>query len=406
MHLFTVLAVFFSLAAMWGSTFNSSSLFITPIQDSLGATRAQMVVGVTIKGLGTIIGSFFCAYILKRMQIMRVMRVSGLLLVGSIFALSFVQNIPQYYLVLAFQTIITSIGGYIPLSMIIQRWFEINTSVVMGFAFMGSGFGGMIYNWLGGIWIPDMGWRQTYVIFGIITFAVLFITFSILRPTPYHFNLRPLGAEEDDDAHHESDTQEASIGANIKDELKSIRFWLFLIAIFLTTMITNVLFNNLSPHVIDFGYSLTQASRISSAMMIFLMLGKPVIGYLFEVLGLKGASIICTLSMAIGLISAIFISQSFFVITLIIASGIGFAYGSVSYPAYSHRLFGPKNYAGFSSLLQIVSGAGSIISPLITGALYSRTGSYIVSFSVALVYCVIAILIWMVALPKRGREPY
>ncbi len=406
MHWITVLAVFFSLAAMWGATFNSSSLFITPIQESLGATRAEMVVGATVKGLGTIIGSFFCACILKRLQIMRVMWISGFLLVGSIFALSFVQNIPQYYLVLALQTIITSIGGYIPLSMIIQSWFEKRTSVATGMAFMGSGFGGMIYNWLGGIWIPSLGWRQTYMIFALITLGILLITFSIIRPTPYHFNLRPLGAEEVYDDANEPAEQESYAGAEISDELKSARFWLFLLAIFLTTMITNVLFNNLSPHVIDSGYSLTEAARISSVMMIFLMLGKPVIGYMFETLGLKGASIVSTISMAVGLISAIFISQGFFVITLIIGSGIGFAYGSVAYPAYSHRLFGQKNFASFSALLQIVSGAGSILSPLITGALYSHTGSYNISFTIALFYCVIAILIWLFALPKRGREPY
>ncbi|NLB09868.1 MAG: MFS transporter [Clostridiaceae bacterium] len=406
MHLLTVLAVFFALAAMWGSTNNSSSLFITPIQESLSATRAQMVIGVTVKGLGTIIGSFFCARILQKIQLMRVMWISGLLLTGSIFVLSFVQSIPQYYAVLALQAIITSIGGYIPLSMIIRNWFEKNTSVVMGFAFMGSGFGGMVYNFLGGIWIPGLGWRRTYVIFGFITLAVLIIAFSILRSTPYHFNLRPLGAGEADDVQNEPVEQELPVGAEIKSEIKSSRFWLLLAAVFLTAMITNELFNNLPPHMIDSGYSLTQAARISSATMIFLMLGKPVIGYMFEVFGLKGASIICTLSMALGLISAIFISESFFTFTLITASGIGFAYGSVAHPAYSHRLFGPKNYAVFSSLMQIVSGAGSIISPLVTGFLYSRTKSYIVSFSAALVYCVIAICIWLFVLPKRGREPY
>ena len=93
MHLLTVLAVFFALAAMWGSTNNSSSLFITPIQESLSATRAQMVIGVTVKGLGTIIGSFFCAHILQKIQLMRVMWISGLLLTGSIFVLSFVSKI-------------------------------------------------------------------------------------------------------------------------------------------------------------------------------------------------------------------------------------------------------------------------------------------------------------------------
>lgn len=293
------------------------------------------------------------------------------------------------------------------MSMIIQNWFEKKTSVVMGFAFMGSGFGGIIYNWLGGIWIPSLGWRQTYLIFAAITFVVLSVTFSILRPTPYHFNLRPLGAEQNNDkVKSEPVRQELLPGAEVEDELKSARFWMFMLAIFLVGMGSNALFDNVSPHLIDSGYSLTQAARISSALMVFLMLGKPAVGYLFDTFGIKSASIISTLLMAIGLISAIFISQNFFIITLVVGAGIGFASLSVAFPIYCYGLFGAKNYPGFSSLLQIAHSTGKIISPLVVGALYDQTGSYTLSFYIALMYHVAVLLIWVFVLPKHGREPY
>ncbi|HZW97848.1 MAG TPA: MFS transporter [Bacillota bacterium] len=406
MHWITALAVFFALAVMWGSTLNSASLFITPMQASLGATRAEMVIGVTVKGVGSIIGSFFCANILKRLKVLRVLRIGGLLLVGSVFALSLVQNISQYYLVLAIQSIVISVGGYIPMSIIIQNWFEKKTPVVMGIAFMGSGFGGIIYNWLGGIWIPRLGWRQTYVLFSIITLVVLLITLSIVRSTPFHFGLRPLGAEEGNEVKNESGEQKSLAGAKIKEELKSARFWMLLLAIFLISMGSDALFYNVSPHLIDTGYSLTVAARISSAMMVFLMLGKPIVGYLFEMLGLKLASIISTLLMIIGLISAVFISRSFFIITLVIGAGVGFASLSVSFPTYASKLYGARDYANFSSCLQIANSVGKIVGPLIVGALFSRTGSYTSSFYVALLYNVIVLLIWLFVLPKRGREPY
>lgn len=406
MHWITALAVFFALAVMWGSTLNSASLFITPMQASLGATRAEMVIGVTVKGVGSIIGSFFCANILKRLKVLRVLRIGGLFLVGSVFALSLVQNILQYYLVLAIQSIVISVGGYIPMSIIIQNWFEKKTPVVMGIAFMGSGFGGIIYNWLGGIWIPRLGWRQTYVLFSIITLVVLLITLSVVRSTPFHFGLRPLGAEEGSEAKNESGEQKSLVGTKIKEELKSARFWMLLLAIFLISMGSDALFYNVSPHLIDTGYSLTVAARISSAMMVFLMLGKPIVGYLFEILGLKLASIISTLLMIIGLISAVFISRSFFIITLVIGAGVGFASLSVSFPTYASKLFGAKDFAGFSAALQIANSVGKIIGPLIVGALFSRTGSYTSSFYVALLYNVVVLLIWLFVLPKRGHEPY
>ncbi|HHU07169.1 MAG TPA: MFS transporter [Clostridiaceae bacterium] len=405
MHWITVLVVFCALASMWGATLNSSSLFISPMQESLGATRAEMVIGVTVKGIGSIIGSFFCAYILRKIQVVKLLRIGGLLLVGSVLALSFVQNIPQYYFVLAIQSVIISIGGYIPFSIVIQNWFEKKTSVAMGLAFMGSGFGGIVYNWLGGIWIPSLGWRHTYVIFSIITLVILLITLSIVRATPFHFGLKPMGAE-DNGTISEPVEQELLVGAEVIDELKSVRFWMLMLAIFLLAMGSNALFYNVSPHLIDSGYSLTQAARISSAMMVFLMFGKPVVGYSFDRFGITTTSIISTMLMALGLVSAIFISHKIFIITLVIGGGVGFASLSVATPIYASRLFGIKNYAGFSSLLQIAYSAGKIIGPIVIGVLFSKTGSYTVSFYVALMYLAVVLLIWLFVLPRQGREPY
>ncbi len=404
MHWVTVLALFFALAAIWGSTLNSSSLFITPIQESLNATRPEMVMGMTVKGLGNIVGAFLCAYLLRRMPVIKLVRIAGLLLVASIFALVYVQSIAQYYLVLTIQSALTSIGGYIPMSIIIHNWFEKYTSLAIGMAFMGSGFGGMIYNYLGGIWIPSLGWRKTLVFFGILTLAVEIITlFFITRATPYNLNMRPFGAPE---SWEDEEEEEVFTGMEIKEAFISPRFWIFLLAIFLVTMTTNGLFNNLSPHLIDSGYSLTEAARISSLLMLFLMLGKPFIGFLYEALGLKLASVLSTVFMLLGVVSALFIHSAFFIVTLIIGAGIGFAYSSIAYPAYARHLFGLKNFANFSAFLQITSGAGTLIGPIITSLTYYYTKSYNLYFYISLFYILLALAIWIFVLPKRGREPY
>ena len=403
MHWITIIALFFALASIWGSTVNTASLFITPIQETLQATRPQMVMGTTVKGLGNILGAFICAFLLKRMPVMQVIRLAALLLTGSVFAMSYVNSLLQYYLAIIFQTSMTSIGAYVPMSIVIQNWFEKH---VTGYwlCFYGFRFRGMIYNYLGGPWIPAFGWRRTLFLFGIITLISLFITlFVIVRATPYHLNLRPYGAADDFEL---TDVTDDLPGVEMKDALKSIRFWIFISAIFLVTMTTNALFNNLSPHLIDIGYSLPQAAQVSSAFMLFLMIGKPVIGYAFESLGLKAASIICTLAIALGVLSAILAGHKIFLITLVVGAGMGFSFSSIAYPAFSKSLFGAKNYASFASFLQISAGAGMLVGPIVTGLLYQYSKSYILNFILALVYSTISILIWLFVLPKRGHEPY
>ena len=231
------------------------------------------------QGVGNIGGAFLCAFLLKRVPVIQVIRLAAILLSASVFAMSYIQNLFHYYLIVMIQTVLTCIGTYIPMSIVIQNWFEKNTSMAIGVAFMGSGLGGIVYNYLGGIWIPTVGWRRTLFLFGIITLVSLFLTlFVITRATPYHLNLRPFGASDNLESEQ---LQKELTGMEVKDALRNVRFWFFITAIFLVTLSTNALFNNMSPHLIDLGYSLQQAAQVSAAFMLFLMFGKPALGYVF-----------------------------------------------------------------------------------------------------------------------------
>ncbi|NLB08299.1 MAG: MFS transporter [Clostridiales bacterium] len=404
MHWITVLALFFALAAIWGSTGNSAGIFITPIQETLNATRPQMVIATTLKGLGSIGGAFICAFLLKRMPVMQVIRLAALLLTASVFAMSYIHNLIHYYLIVMVQAALTSTGTYIPMSIVVQNWFEKKTSMATGFAFMGSGLGGMVYNYLGGIWIPTVGWRRTLFLFGIITLVSLFLTlFVITRATPYHLNLRPFGASDK----FESEQLEKELtGLEVKEAFRSIKFCVFISANFLITLSTNALFNNMSPHLIDIGYSLPQAAQVSAFFMLFLMLGKPVLGYAFEFLGLKIASVISTLAITLALTSAIFADNAYFLLPLTVGSGLGLSFSSIAYPAFSKHLFGQKNYAVFASILQISAGLATLLGPITTSLLYSYSKNYISTFILALIYTALTILIWLFVLPKRGHEPF
>ncbi|MGI6091148.1 MAG: MFS transporter [Saccharofermentanales bacterium] len=404
MHWITVLALFLALAALWGSTANSSGIFITPIQESLNATRPQMVIATTLKGVGNIGGAFLCAFLLKRVPVIQVIRLAAILLTASVFAMSYIQNLFHYYLIVMIQAVLTCIGTYIPMSIVIQNWFEKNTSMAIGVAFMGSGLGGIVYNYLGGIWIPTVGWRRTLFLFGIITLVSLFLTlFVITRATPYHLNLRPFGASDNLESEQ---LQKELTGMEVKEALRNVRFWFFITAIFLVTLSTNALFNNMSPHLIDLGYSLQQAAQVSAAFMLFLMFGKPVLGYAFEFMGLKIASVISTLAVTLALLSSIFAGNAYFLWPLAIGSGVGLSFSSIAFPAFSKHLFGQKNYASFASILQISAGLATLLGPVLTSLLYNYSKSYISTYVLALIYTILTILIWLFVLPKRGHEPF
>ena len=113
MHWVTVGAILLGLAAFWGSTYNSYSLFMTPIQESLQVTRAEIVLGITVRGVGDILGTYLCSLLLRYIPVMRLIRLNLLFLVASMVSLSFVQTLTQYYIVIFIQATLLCIGGYI-----------------------------------------------------------------------------------------------------------------------------------------------------------------------------------------------------------------------------------------------------------------------------------------------------
>jgi len=361
-----------------------------------------MVLGVTLKGIGSIIGSFLCSYFLSIVPVIKLVRLTSLLIVANIISLSFVQNLLQYYIVIFLQATLCSIGGYIPLSMIIHNWFKKDSSLAIGIALTGSSFGGVVFNWLGGIWIPALGWRKTMFLYGIITLVNSLITlFLIVKPSPAAVGLEPYGADK---LPAQENSEKELAGVEVGAAFRSLRFWLLMIAIFLLSLAVDSVFTNLSPHLIDAGYLLPQAAKISSALMIVLMVGKPITGYLFDLLGLKTTSVVCILGLALGLISAIMINNVIFIVTLILGAGIGLAYSSVAFPIFSQELFGPKNYARFLSYMQISYGVSSIIAPVILSFIYRRTQSFVPAFRIFLALTLLVALIFFLILPAREKS--
>lgn len=404
MHWVTVGAILLGLAAFWGSTYNSYSLFMTPIQESLQVTRAEIVLGLTVRGVGDIVGTYLCSLLLRHLPVMKLIRLNQLFLVASMISLSFVQNLTQYYIVTFIQAALLCIGGYIPLSIVIHNWFRKRSSFAIGIAFTGSGLGGTIFNWLGGIWIPAFGWRYTMLLFGLITLAVSFLTlFLIVRPTPAELGLEPYGATAGANMNEE---QLRTEGVEVKDAVRTASFWVFILAIFLMSMSNDTLFSNLPPHLVDVGYPLSEAAKISSAVMIFLTVAKPLMGYLYDVLGLKITSVLSSLCTIVGLFSAIMISNKVFAIPLAVSTGFGLAFSSVAFSIFARSMYGPKNYASFSSYLQMTYGIASIVAPVIISFIYNETQSYVFAFRMLLIFTILAAVAFFFVLPKRGQSPY
>lgn len=136
---FLVLLVCCGLAASSiGISINSSGVFYTPVSESLGILRGSFSMHMTIFSLVTAISAFFIPKLMEKYSYKLILTVSVLVAVIATAAMAFAKTIPMFYLLGAIRGLSTSFFSIVPLTLIINQWFEKNhglaTSIVFGFS--------------------------------------------------------------------------------------------------------------------------------------------------------------------------------------------------------------------------------------------------------------------------------
>lgn len=402
---YIVAAAFIIMAVGWGIVFNTASLFINPISEELGLSRKAINATFTIRSICQLVISLFSGLIYKKLKMKNLMKVTSLSLALSFFLHASVKNIGMLY----FLTIIASSSmvllGTLPLSIILNNWFQEGIGFVIGLAFMGSGLGGMILNSLAGKWIITYGWRVTYKILAAIIFvAIVPCVYFIIKIHPKEVGLAPLGEAKNMDTSEASKLDKEEDGMMLLEAMKTIGFWGLCISLIFISISGLTLIQNISPHLQDMGYSVTFSANVVALSMGALAVGKLLLGYLLDRFGLRKATFIACLSILFGSIAIIYSKYYMALAVVIVGVGIGCSYYTVSNPVIARKMYGMKDYSSIYGFISATHSLGGIIAPILVGYLYDISGSYISSFKIMLIFTIISIVIFNFVLPKEKMQ--
>lgn len=236
------------MAIAWVIILNQSSLFATPYAEDLGMSRKSINLVFTLPAMCQLFASMLSGYVFKKIDMHKLMKVSTIVLAVFVYFHSIVTNSFQLYILAIITAVATVLLTIIPLSIILNNWFQEKLGFVTGITFMGSGIGAMILSPLVGTWIGSLGWRVTYKILGVlIGITLISIVFLIIKIHPEEMGLSPYGNNGKD-----VDVLE-TIGDRmmIREVLTSIRFWAFLMALVLFSIGGAPLMLILVPHLVD-----------------------------------------------------------------------------------------------------------------------------------------------------------
>jgi MFS family permease len=191
--------------------------------------------------------------------------------------------------------IVASLGighsGAVPSQAVVSRWFVRRRGLAMGLTAFGLALGGVLLPPLVAHLIKAIGWRQTWIDFGIVIgVGLLPLTLWLLRNRPapgadhgYLEGGRPAG-----------EGRRLSIGEIVGRR----NFWLIGIAFFCLHGVSLTVAVNLAPLVQSMGFTLAESAALISVMSVAGLVGKASCGLLADRFGNRPPWIL------IGLISA------------------------------------------------------------------------------------------------------
>lgn len=394
-----VAASFVYLSFTWGIVFNTNSLFLVPIEQSLAIGRAQTMVAITLRGVAMVIGAFVSGYLYDRYAFMRIFRLSSMLLVITYALIAAVRTPMQYYILSTLHIMFMGIAGFIPVTMMVNRWFAAKTGTAMGFALLGSAIGGMLLSPVAGWLIPVWGWRMVNLLFALAMFLVVGIcTFFVFAKEPADFGLTPYGTANDG-----TDSFTDVIRPD-PQPLGRLVFVLIIIGIVLMNASLTLLMTNTSPHLQAEGFSLEKTSLVMSIIMFSMGFGKIALGVLYDAVGMRLATLITAAAFLFGYGGLLYPHLPFAIWLSALGTGFGSTFNSLAPPIFARALYGVGQFTRINAFFQAVGGVGSVLAPVVVGALYDRHGDYTAIFRLFLFSIAVTMLIWVFALLGKAKD--
>ena len=362
-----VMAVVTPLCACFATSsmiFNTWSVFVVPVCDSLGTSTGSFASYVSIIYLFSAIAAPIAGSLVQRFDVRIVYTVAIGMCAGGIGACSFYTEVWQFYVSGA----IEGIGAVVVISLMapvmVTRWFNAHTGLLMGLCAAMMGIGGAAWSMLAGVLLRDFGWQTGYLVFGAIAALPMLLTLFCVRSNPSDVGLEPYGPSSVPAVPENADSPAPQMGVSSRDAFRMPAFYFLALTIGLTNgaaQIGNYLAKYVY-HLSDVGALLVPASEVIIMASIIAMCVQ--VSQAFAKVGLgfvADRSIFWAFVLAYGcsLAGTVLCWQGAAVSAGLVYGGavlVGVLYGTTNSlgPSVARTLFGTRDYSVIYSRMALV----------------------------------------------------
>jgi MFS family permease len=377
----------------------SFSAFLLPLQHDFAASRGSISLVFSIAGffyfaLGVISGPLADRYGA------RLLAVIGMILAGAgLVAASFAQTLLQVYAAYGFGVGLGIGCSYVPAVGAVQRWFLRRRGFASGLAVSGIGVGTLVVPPLASLLINAVGWRESYLILGIISVVVGAGLALLIENDPGKRGLGPDGDPPAEITRAQTDAAE-SIGSFIT----SRRFVGLYASCFICSFGLFVPFVHLVPYALDYGVTPSAAVLLVGAIGVGSTLGRFLLGDLADRIGRPLSFLIMFVGMGLSFVMWLFSTGLWSLAAFALVYGVFYGGFVALAPAVVIDYFGGRQAGTLIGILYTSVAFGTLIGPSAAGFVFDLSHSYTLPIVLSIgVYVVATAILWLTSRSAFAR---
>lgn len=252
----------------------------------------------------------------------------------------------------------------------IQGWFERRRSTAVSLISVGPALSGVtwpqVYSWL----LPRFGWRESLVIYGVVSGVLLFLCAFYVRASPMQRSKGTRPAEDLSALPMPSKVIMVLLGA----------------AAFCCCAAMAVPFVHMVAFCGDLGLSAARGTEAISLILLTAVAATFAMGRLSDHIGPLRVSILCALIQISSLVGFVFVESLSGIYTLSVIHGIPYIAIVQGYALILRRLYGPAIAGWRLGVVMLFAMAGMAVGGWLGGAIFDVTLSYRAAFQAALAF--------------------
>ncbi len=377
-------------------------VFLKPIEEAMGWSRAAISSVALLNWLIVGIGSFVSGFVSDRVGARTVVLAGGLLLGLGLVLGSQVTALWQFYLTFGLLVGAGVSAFYVPLTATATKWFTARRGLAVAIVSAGNGLGVFLLSPLSRFLISVFDWRTAMLILGDLAWLVVIPAGLFIRNSP-----KDVGTVAHGEAAAAAGPTPSHTAASA---LRSAPFWTIALTHFACCAAHSGPIFHMVAHAMDLGVAKMAAATVLGVSGFSSIFGRLSTGLLADRFGAKQTLVVGLSLQALMILLFLFAGDlaSFYGLALV----FGMAYGGVMpvYALLTREYFGERvmgtAYGGVFFISSIGMGVGSYAGGYVFDFLGSYRWLYLGSFAVGLTAVLLALALRRTqAVPAAAISP-